>query len=120
MLGSYAPSELFVAVAAPDAGRQSFVSFDTATGAMNTSGRSNASAANQLADAAIQEFYANRPWRQGDNPKTAVREYLKRLQETPRFAADGERLAFQVDKTVEDKVLMTVAPDGYLKRVPHR
>ena len=66
------------------------------------------------------EIYANRPWRQGDNPKTAVREYLKRLQETPRFAADGERLAFQVDKTVEDKVLMTVAPDGYLKRVPHR
>jgi cephalosporin hydroxylase len=65
------------------------------------------------------EIYANRPWRQGDNPKTAVREYLKRLEETSRPAADGERLAFQIDKMIEDKVLMTVAPDGYLKRVPH-
>ena len=51
------------------------------------------------------ELFANRPWSKGDNPKTAVREYLKTHPE------------FEIDKSVENKLLITVAPDGYLKRV---
>jgi cephalosporin hydroxylase len=64
------------------------------------------------------EIYADRPWRQGNNPKTAVHAYLSRLATQPQLAADGQVLAFERDKTIENKVLMTVAPDGYLKRVP--
>jgi len=47
----------------------------------------------------------NRPWGKGNNPKTAVWEFLKSNNQ------------FQIDKTVENKLLITVAPDGYLKRI---
>jgi len=47
----------------------------------------------------------DRPWGPGDNPKTAVWEYLKTHNE------------FEIDKSIQNKLLITVAPDGYLKRV---
>lgn len=50
-------------------------------------------------------FFPDRPWGSGDNPKTAVWEYLKAHPE------------FEIDKSIQDKLLITVAPDGYLKRV---
>ena len=46
-----------------------------------------------------------RPWGPGDNPKTAVWDFLK------------NNSSFIIDKEIEDKLLITVAPDGYLKRV---
>ncbi|MDD4412692.1 MAG: cephalosporin hydroxylase family protein [Patescibacteria group bacterium] len=49
--------------------------------------------------------YPDRPWGKGNNPKTAVYEYLKTHQE------------FEIDKDIQNKLLITVAPDGYLKRV---
>jgi cephalosporin hydroxylase len=45
------------------------------------------------------------PWNPGYNPKTAVREYLKTHPE------------FEIDKQMDYKLLISVAPDGYLKRV---
>ncbi|MCX6319804.1 MAG: cephalosporin hydroxylase family protein [Bacteroidetes bacterium] len=48
--------------------------------------------------------WANRPWGIGDNPKTAVFEYLK------------EDSNFEIDKSVDYKLLISVAPDGYLRR----
>jgi cephalosporin hydroxylase len=47
----------------------------------------------------------DRPWGPGNNPKTAVWEYLKTHPE------------FEIDKNIQNKLLITVAPDGYLKRV---
>jgi cephalosporin hydroxylase len=61
-------------------------------------------------------MFPDRPWGKGDNPKTAVREYLRRIAKEGRKAADGSPLAFEIDKTIEHKLLITVAPDGYLKR----
>jgi cephalosporin hydroxylase len=52
-----------------------------------------------------KEMFPDRPWGPGDNPKTAVREYLKDHPE------------FEIDKSIQHKLLITVAPDGYLKRV---
>jgi cephalosporin hydroxylase len=52
-----------------------------------------------------RELCGDRPWGPGNNPKTAVRQYLASHPE------------FEVDRTVQDKLLITVAPDGYLKRV---
>ena len=49
--------------------------------------------------------YPDRPWGPGDNPKTAVWEYLKSHRE------------FEIDKSIQNKLLITVAPDGYLKRL---
>lgn len=63
------------------------------------------------------EMFPDRPWGKGNNPKTAVWEYLRRLKEEGRAAADGAPLHFEIDKTLEHKLLITVAPDGYLKRV---
>ena len=57
-----------------------------------------------------------RPWGRGDSPKTAVVEYLARLVDEGRTAADGTPLRLEVDETVENKLLITVAPQGYLRR----
>ncbi|MGH2462329.1 MAG: cephalosporin hydroxylase family protein [Candidatus Limnocylindria bacterium] len=50
-------------------------------------------------------MYPDRPWGPGDNPKTAVVEYL------------GSHPQFEVDRRIEDKLLISVAPGGYLRRV---
>ena len=51
------------------------------------------------------EIFPDRPWGKGDNPKTAVWEFLKTHPE------------FEIDKHIDHKLLISVAPDGYLKRV---
>ena len=63
------------------------------------------------------EMLCDRPWGKGDNPKTAVWEYLRRLSDQGREASDGATLNFEIDKSIENKLLTTVAPDGYLKRI---
>lgn len=60
--------------------------------------------------------FPDRPWGKGNNPKTAVWEYLRRLREQGRMAEDGKPLGFDIDKNIENKLLITVASDGYLKR----
>ena len=52
-----------------------------------------------------ENFFVDRPWGKGNNPKTAVKEFLK----------TNDR--FEIDKEIENKLLITVAPDGYLKCV---
>lgn len=61
-------------------------------------------------------FFPDRPWAKGDNPKTAAREYLRRLADEGRVGRDGAPLNFEIDKELGAKLLITVAPDGYLKR----
>lgn len=51
------------------------------------------------------EMFPDRPWGLGNNPKTAVREYLKTHPE------------FEIDKQMDHKLLISVAPDGYLRRI---
>ncbi|MEE6179616.1 cephalosporin hydroxylase family protein [Mycobacterium sp. 050134] len=51
------------------------------------------------------ELSSDRPWAPGDNPKTAVREYLKSQND------------FEIDTSIQHKLAITVAPDGYLRRV---
>lgn len=51
------------------------------------------------------DFFPERPWGVGDNPKTAVREFLTK----------NDR--FQIDAAIPAKLLITVAPEGYLKCV---
>lgn len=50
-------------------------------------------------------LYPDRPWGPGDNPKTAVHRYLRDHPE------------FQIDERVDHKLLISVAPSGYLKRI---
>jgi cephalosporin hydroxylase len=63
------------------------------------------------------DMFPDRPWGKGNNPKTAVHEYLRRMKEEGRTALDGAPLHFEIDKMIENKLLITVAPDGYLKRI---
>jgi cephalosporin hydroxylase len=63
------------------------------------------------------EMFPDRPWGKGDNPKTAAREYLRRIEQEGRAAGDRAPLNFEIDNSIEHKLLITVAPDGYLKRV---
>lgn len=64
-----------------------------------------------------KEMFPDRPWGPGNNPKTAVWEYLRRLEGDGQVAADSEPLKFEIDHQIENKLLITVAPNGYLKRV---
>lgn len=50
-------------------------------------------------------MFPDRPWGPGNNPKTAVWEYLKDHPE------------FEIDKRMDNKLLISVAPEGFLKRV---
>lgn len=63
------------------------------------------------------ELIVNRSWAKGNNPKTAVWKYLADLTDIPQKAVDGDSLIFEIDKVIENKILVSVAPDGYLKRV---
>ena len=47
----------------------------------------------------------DRPWGKGNNPKTAVWEFLKTHPE------------FEIDQHLMEKVLISSAPDGFLKRI---
>ena len=51
------------------------------------------------------DMCGDRPWGKGDNPKTAVWDYLKTHPE------------FEIDTSIPDKLQITVAHDGFLKRV---
>jgi cephalosporin hydroxylase len=61
-------------------------------------------------------MFPNRPWGPDNNPKTAVWEYLEKQASEKRVGLDGALLHFEIDRELEDKLLTTVAPDGYLKR----
>jgi cephalosporin hydroxylase len=50
-------------------------------------------------------MFPDRPWDVGDNPMTAVREFLRDHPE------------FEVDERVEDALMITAAPGGYLRRI---
>ena len=51
------------------------------------------------------QFFADRPWDVGNNPKTAVRQWL---------AGHSE---FEVDTEMEQRLQVTVAPSGFLRRI---
>lgn len=51
------------------------------------------------------DLFPDRPWSPGDNPKTALHEYLKTNKD------------FVIDKSVEGKLMVSVAADGFLKRI---
>lgn len=51
------------------------------------------------------DMFPDRPWGRGNNPKTAVWEFLKSHSE------------FEIDRQIQRKLQITAAPDGYLRRV---
>jgi len=55
-----------------------------------------------------KELLNNRPWGVKNNPKTAIKEFLKTNQR------------FRVDKSLEKKLLFTAAPMGYLKCIENK
>lgn len=63
------------------------------------------------------DMFQDRPWGKGNNPKTAVQEYMRYLKEEGRKASDSELLQLEVDFSIEHKLLITVAPNGFLKRI---
>jgi cephalosporin hydroxylase len=50
-------------------------------------------------------YFPDRPWDKGNSPRTAVVEFLKSHSE------------FVVDESIQNKLLITVAPGGFLKRI---
>ena len=50
-------------------------------------------------------YFLDRPWDKGNSPRTAVVEFLKDHSE------------FVVDESIQNKLLITVAPGGFLRRI---
>lgn len=51
------------------------------------------------------KFFQNKPWGKGNNPATAIKIFLRKNKN------------FIADKKIENKLLITLIPGGYLKRV---
>jgi cephalosporin hydroxylase len=51
------------------------------------------------------DAFPDRPWDHGDNPKTAVHAFVAQHPE------------FEIDRQIDNQLLISVAPEGYLKRV---
>lgn len=51
------------------------------------------------------DMFPDRPWGRGNNPKTAVWEFVESHPE------------FEIDRDIQHKLQITVAPDGFLRRV---
>ncbi|MEE2816217.1 MAG: CmcI family methyltransferase, partial [Pseudomonadota bacterium] len=51
------------------------------------------------------DTYPDRPWGKGDNPRTAVEAYLR----------EDDR--FEIDADIHDRLLITVARGGFLRRI---
>lgn len=62
------------------------------------------------------EMCSDRLWGKGNNPRTAVIEYLKRLQDEGRKGRDGSDLHLENDRTIENKIVITASLGGFLKR----
>jgi cephalosporin hydroxylase len=52
-----------------------------------------------------KDVFADRPWGPGNSPKSAIREFL------------GAAAGFEADRSIQARLQITVAPDGYLRRV---
>ena len=63
------------------------------------------------------DFFKNRPWGPGNSPKTAVVEYIEKLENDSFLGRDNELLKFRIDQGIENKLLISVAPSGYLERI---
>lgn len=49
------------------------------------------------------DLFHDRPWGKGNNPKTAVHQFMKITDQ------------FEIDEKIPNKLVLTTAPDGYLK-----
>ena len=56
-----------------------------------------------IVDDMPDDYFPDRPWGKGDNPKTAVHEFLKQSDR------------FEIDEVIHNKLSITAAPGGYLK-----
>lgn len=52
-----------------------------------------------------ENYLPGRAWSRGDNPKTAVWEFLRQNDH------------FEIDRSIDNKLLISVTPQGYLKRI---
>jgi len=50
-----------------------------------------------------EKFFAERPWKKGNSPKSAVHQFLK------------ENARFEIDRDIDAKLVLSVAPEGYLR-----
>ena len=57
------------------------------------------------------DVFPDRPWSHGNNPKTAVHAYLKKLEK------EKVDVQFEIDREFESKLLLNATPDGFLRRL---
>ena len=61
-------------------------------------------------------FFKNRPWNPGNSPKTAIKKFISECKNKNLKGYDNFPLNFRVDMEVDNKLLLSAAPGGFLKR----
>ena len=59
----------------------------------------------------------NRSWGKNNNPKSALNKYLKKIKQVPTFDLNKQKINFEIDKSIDSQILISVAPGGFLKRL---
>jgi cephalosporin hydroxylase len=59
----------------------------------------------------------DRPWGPGNSPMNSVDDYLAELAECPHLGIDSIPLRFEIDRNIDAKLMISVAPRGYLRRL---
>jgi cephalosporin hydroxylase len=72
-------------------------------------------------------IYPDRPWNKKNNPKTAMREFLSTLDSKTEgkqkdaayrlMDRNGQPMRFVIDTVIDNKLLISVSPNGYLRRI---
>ncbi len=65
-----------------------------------------------------KDFFDNRPWNPGDSPRSAIDAYLAEIAGQGLKGRDGAALDLEIDYAVSNKLVVTAAPEGFLKRNP--
>ena len=63
------------------------------------------------------DMFPDRPWSHGNNPATAVMSYLEQIKQKPDIGYDQSPLFLEVKKALDNKLLLSANPGGFLRRV---
>ena len=57
-----------------------------------------------------------RPWNKFNNPKTAIKKFFKKINTKKIKASNGHIMKFEIDRKMDNQLLITCAKGGFLKR----
>ena len=64
-----------------------------------------------------ENFFKDRDWGRGNSPLSAINKYLEECKNNKIVGLDKKPLKFKLNDEINNKILLTVSPNGFLKRI---